>query len=139
MTRVALRPGLYDPGSDVPGLQGTRCDGCGRRFFPPLSIGCEVCGSEALVPEALATTGVVHSNARVHLHSGQDIQGPFTIVEVRLDDGPLVRGVLEGTQADAPDLVDRRVAAHWASVGADDAGNERVEPRFHLIDEETGT
>jgi uncharacterized OB-fold protein len=81
-------PGLYDVQADNPTLSGTRCSGCGRVYFPPLTIGCEACGATAeyLIPIPVEASGTVHSLPQVHVHRGQP-PAPFTIAEIRLDDG----------------------------------------------------
>jgi len=133
--KKAAHPGLYDPGDERPMLRGTRCDGCGTTFFPPLGIGCEVCGAtpERLVSVAIAATGVLHSVATVHLHMGSDVSAPFGVAEVQLDDGPLIRGML----AELLELgaIGRRVEARWGVVHTDGEGDEVVEPRFALAAE----
>jgi hypothetical protein len=75
----------------------------------------------------LAATGVVYSFATVHLHRGEPA-APFSIAEVHLDDGPLIRGMVS---AATPALrVGARVAATWAVTEVDDDGNDVVEPAF---------
>lgn len=124
---VAAHAGLYDATAPVPVLNGTRCGACEAVFFPPLDVGCAVCGSTQLVGTPLSAAGELHSYATVHLHRGRDIEAPFTIGEVVLDDGPVIRAVLIGN--DGYEIGDR-MAAEWVVVGADGAGSELVEPRF---------
>src|SRR4051794_6246176 len=109
--RAAAHPGLYDPADDQPALQGIRCDQCGTRFFPPFGIGCEVCGApaSALHPASLAAAGVLYSVATVHLHGGKDIEAPFTMAEIQLDDGPLIRATL--TDVVEPTVIGARAVA----------------------------
>jgi hypothetical protein len=127
--RIPAYPGLYDVQADTPTLSGNRCSECGRVYFPPLTIGCEACGATAehLIPIPVAASGTVYSLARVHLHRGQP-PVPFTIAEIRLDDGPLIRGTLGG-DADLVGIGDA-VSAMWAVVAARDGGDEVVEPAF---------
>jgi hypothetical protein len=98
-------------------------------YFPPLTIGCEACGATAeyLIPIPVGASGTVHSLAQVHVHRGQP-PAPFTIAEIRLDDGPLIRGTLGG-DADRIRIGDA-VRAIWAVVAAQDDGDEVVEPAF---------
>jgi len=42
----------------------------------------------------LAGRGRLHSYATVHLHMGKDIEAPFTIGLIVLDDGPAIRSTL---------------------------------------------
>jgi uncharacterized OB-fold protein len=60
------------------------------------TYGCERCGSHgnALRPEPLSTRGTLLASAVVHLHADKNRPAPFTIVEVALDDGPVVRSLL---------------------------------------------
>jgi hypothetical protein len=127
--RIPAYPGLYDVQADTPTLSGTRCSACGRVYFPPLTIGCEACGATAeyLIPIPVAASGTVHSLAQVHLHRGQP-PAPFTIAEIRLDDGPFIRGTLGG-DADRIRIGDA-VSAIWAVVSTQDDGDEVVEPAF---------
>lgn len=136
MNQVAAHPGLYEPEQAPPSLNGSRCLACGATFFPPLGIGCERCGSQDLSPVTLAAAGTVHATATVHRHAGKDIEAPFTVAEIVLDDGPLIRGLL--TEIIDADVIGRRVAGEWVTTGRDDDGNAVVEPRFRLADGEAG-
>ena len=142
--RVAAHKGLYDISADRPVLQGTRCASCNTTFFPVLSLGCEVCGSTQLDAIVLEATGVLHSVATVHLYQGHDIEAPFVaemvrqqvvapfaIGEIQLDAGPLIRATM--AEVVERDAIGARVAASWATLRADDDGNDVVEPRFGLV------
>ena len=129
--RVAAHKGLYDITGDRPVLQGTRCASCNTTFFPVLSLGCEVCGSTQLDAIVLEATGVLHSVATVHLYQGHDIEAPFAIGEIQLDAGPLIRATM--AEVVERDAIGARVAASWATLRADDEGNDVVEPRFGLV------
>jgi uncharacterized OB-fold protein len=127
--RVPAHPGLYEVEAEVPTLIGTRCSACGRVYFPPLPVGCEVCGAteDRLDTAALEARGVIYSLARVYVHQGAP-EAPFTIAEIQLDGGPLIRGMLS---ADAGELeIGQPVAAVWAATGTDASGDEIVEPAF---------
>jgi hypothetical protein len=98
-------------------------------YFPPLPIGCEVCGAteDRLGVTHLEARGVIYSLATVHLHNGAP-EAPFTIAEIQLDGGPLIRGTLS---ADAAELaIGQPVSAVWAVTKTDDSGDEIVEPAF---------
>ncbi len=128
--RTCLHPGLSDPASEPPVLLGTRCGACATVYFPPLGIGCEVCGAGAdqLVVTSIAAAGTLHSVATVHLHRSSDIAAPFAVGEIQLDAGPLVRAtLLELLDVDA---IGTRVTAQWTVVGTADDGSDLVEPRF---------
>lgn len=137
MPRMSAKPsaqhGLYDPSEETPSLNGSRCSTCDTSFFPPLSIGCERCGNPNLIPATLAARGKIHAAATVHLHAGKDIEAPFTVAEILLDDGPLIRGLL--TEVTEEDVIDARVAGEWVITGQDDEGNDTLEPRFRVLPE----
>jgi hypothetical protein len=127
--RTAAHPRLYDPSPDVPVLNGTQCTRCKRVYFPPIGVGCEICGAlaEDLLPTAIAVTGTIHALAEVHMHHG-DPETPFTIAEIALDAGPLIRAMVH---PESPPLsIGVRVTARWNAVGADDVGAPIVEPAF---------
>jgi uncharacterized protein len=129
--RTAANPRLYDPDSDVPALYGAECGHCGRVYFPPIGIGCEMCGAtgDALTPTVLATVGTVYALAEVHLHHGSP-PAPFTIAEIVLDAGPLVRAMVH---PDAAGLqVGSRVVGSWYVTEVSESGTETVEPAFAL-------
>ena len=91
-----------------------------------------MCGAHdsSLEPISLAATGVLHSVATVHLHQGHDIEAPFAIGEIQLDDGPLIRGtMLEPLKLES---IGQRVEAVWFTLRTEDDGHEVVEPRFDV-------
>ena len=87
-------PTLYKEAGGVPILFGSRCDTCGRASFPRQSFGCEACGGVALTPVEMAARGTLISFALVRKHMGADIEAPFALGEIRLDDGPVIRCTL---------------------------------------------
>ena len=135
--RRAAQPDLYDAQAGSPVLSGTECAQCGHVYFPPLAIGCEVCGAAEgrLRPTRLAASGTIHSLARVHRHYGRP-PAPFTVAEIRLDSGPLIRALLT-PGSDAARIGDT-VRAVWAAAGTDEDGTEIVEPAFTISDGATG-
>jgi uncharacterized OB-fold protein len=86
-------------------------------FFPPHDFGCEACGAipARVEPMALAGAGVLRSMAVVHRHGGSSIQAPFTVGEIALDAGPMVRAVLVG---DGPFAIGDRVRSTLWSAPA---------------------
>jgi uncharacterized OB-fold protein len=127
--RIPAHPGLYDVETESPTLSGTRCAECGRVYFPPLAIGCEACGAPAehLHSVPVTAAGTVHSLAQVHLHRGQP-QAPFTIAEIQLDDGPLIRATLGPAAGDLQ--IGDAVTAIWTVTSTHHNGDETVEPAF---------
>jgi hypothetical protein len=126
---VSAHPRLYDPEPHFPVLNGSRCALCQTVYCPPLGIGCEVCGAteDALEPAAIAAVGTVHSLAEVHVHHGKP-PAPFTIAEIQLDAGPLIRAMLTGDRG--PIGIGDTVSAIWTVTGRTDDGDDVVEPAF---------
>jgi hypothetical protein len=125
-----LKPALYraegsDTDPDHPALLGGACE-CGHVFFPPQTYGCERCGRMSLATRALSGAGKLLASARVHLHGGKTRAAPFTIVSVRLDDGPIVRTLLAGDDAVHPG--DRMVTMLVPVTNAE--GAELLDLRF---------
>ena len=79
-------------------LDASRCPDCGLLVVPPEPIGCERCGvpADRLRPEEVGSIGTVTAHAVVHEHARPEPPTPFVVVEVRLDDGPVVRSLLRG-------------------------------------------
>lgn len=106
-------------------VAAVHCTACDMTRYPAQTYGCEQCGAhgEALRQVDLAARGVISSWATVHAH--RTIPAPYTVVEVTLDDGPLVRGLLDpATRATAGTRVE--ATAHgpgdllvYAAEGAD--------------------
>jgi len=100
MTLPLRHPQLYaEQGAgdlpQAPALRGVRCR-CGHVAFPPQHQGCEVCGAhgEALEDVLLRGAGRLLASATVHRHGAEHPPVPFTVAELALDDGPVVRGLL---------------------------------------------
>ncbi|WP_025351387.1 OB-fold domain-containing protein [Nocardia nova] len=112
-------------------MSGVRCSSCERAYFPPIGLGCEVCGAGAdeLVSASLPAAGVVHAVADVHVAPQGAV--PFTVAEVLLDGGPLIRAVVHADSR-RPEIGDR-VAARWQVVERGDSQNEIVEPAFEVV------
>ncbi|MFM0055162.1 hypothetical protein PQR64_06025 [Paraburkholderia phytofirmans] len=99
-----LDPTLYsetgtDALPDAPALRAVRSPD-GHIGFPPQRYGCQVSGSsgDALQDVLLTGRGRLRAIATVHLHAQPVPAVPFTVVEVALDDGPVVRGLLSENQ-----------------------------------------
>lgn len=80
-------------------LHGIKCS-CGYVAFPAQAYGCERCGRFGinLQPMKLKGSGQLMASSKVHLHAAPYPVVPFTVVEVSLDDGPIVRGLLASNQ-----------------------------------------
>jgi uncharacterized protein len=126
-----LKPALYRAeGSgarpDRPALLGGAC-ACGYVFFPFQTYGCEKCGGLTLEPKVLSGAGELLASARVHLHPGKSREAPFTIGAIRLDDGPIVRTLIDEPVGDlAPGA---RMVTTLASA-MDAEGAPRLDLRF---------
>ncbi|HRK63421.1 MAG TPA: OB-fold domain-containing protein [Terricaulis sp.] len=117
-------PTLYVEGPDGPVLLAARCAACGRASFPRQSFGCEGCGAhgDAMAPVEIAARGALISFAIVRKHMGGDIETPFAIGEVRLNDGPVIRCTLADGLEEAALRTGQKVVgllAHNAKSSAD--------------------
>jgi uncharacterized OB-fold protein len=72
----------------------------GHITFPPQHYGCQVSGEtgDDLQDVLLTGRGRLAAIATVHIHPQPLPPVPFTVVEVELDDGPTVRGLLSARQ-----------------------------------------
>ena len=97
-------PTLYREGDPAPVLFATHCTACARVSFPRQAFGCEGCGAhgEAMAPVEIQARGTLLSFAAVRKHMGADIAAPFTIGEIRLDDGPVIRCTLDDGSHETP-------------------------------------
>uniref|UniRef100_UPI003F49105D Zn-ribbon domain-containing OB-fold protein n=1 Tax=Cupriavidus yeoncheonensis TaxID=1462994 RepID=UPI003F49105D len=91
-----------------PFFKGVRCPACQEVAFPPQHYGCECCGNSELADIELAAQGVVLGSSQVHIHAQPERAVPFTVAEVRLDAGPVVRALLD-VEHEAGDWYGRRV------------------------------
>lgn len=89
-------------------LNIARCGDCGGFIHPPREI-CRHCLSENVAPFAVAGTGVVDSYTVNHQPWAKDMEVPFVIARVKLDDAPdvyLTTNIV-GCPVDAVDIDDR--------------------------------
>ena len=84
----------------APALRAVRSKG-GQISFPPQHYGCQLTGDtgDDLTDVLLTGRGRLNALATVHMHAKPVPQTPFTVVEVALDDGPIVRGILAASQS----------------------------------------
>lgn len=68
-------------------LNIVRCGDCGQFTHPPREI-CRHCQSENVGPHAVSGTGVVDTYTVNHQKWAPDMEVPFVIARVRLDDAP---------------------------------------------------
>lgn len=99
--------------ADTCELEASRCPRCGLLAVPPEPIGCERCGLAVagLARTAIGSSGAVIGHAVVHEHARPEPPTPFVVVEVRLDDGPVVRSLLRGAGPGEVSIGDRVAGA----------------------------
>jgi uncharacterized OB-fold protein len=127
-----LKPALFAVASrpeHFPVLKGGRCQ-CGYLFFPMQAYGCEQCGrhGRALAPFDLAGRGTLLTEAVVHLHADKDRPAPFTVVKIKLDDGPIVLSLL--SRDSAPVAPGTKMVTALEEVGRTAEGEPIVDLRF---------
>jgi uncharacterized protein len=127
-----MKPALYRAAGtpetpDRPALLGGMC-GAGHVFFPLQHYGCERCGSLDLEPRALSGVGRLLASARVHLHAGKSREAPFTIGSIQLEDGPIVRTLIEASEG-ATLAAGTRMATTLVAV-VDANGRQCLDLRF---------
>jgi uncharacterized OB-fold protein len=114
-------PGLYDPHGE-PALRGDRCTRCATPFFPASRWGCECCGApaDALEPASLDAVGLLLTFATVRLGDA-----PYTIGEILLDAGPVIRASMLPADGEGLDF-GARVRGRLVGAGQDHSGTELV-------------
>ena len=77
-------------------LAGMACARCGHLAFPAQHYGCEKCGAtgDDLKSKALGARGPLLAFATVNLHYGKDIDAPYIVGSIELEDGPTIRCTL---------------------------------------------
>lgn len=91
---------LFVEGDGPPRLRGQKCRMCGRVAFPPNPYGCEKCGApgDMLEDHALAGTGRIVAFATTAHANRPDLEVPYTVASIALDDGPVIRSLMsDGT------------------------------------------
>lgn len=78
-------------------LRGTTCTKCSFSWFPAISYGCERCGAHGsdLQARDLKASGTIYSLTEAPDYKG----GHFTLVQVILDEGPDISGILHPDSA----------------------------------------
>lgn len=86
----------------------TRCGDCSQFTHPPREI-CRHCQSENVAPHAVAGTGTIDTYTVNYQAWAKDMEVPFVIARVTLDDAPgvyLTTNIV-GCPVDAVDIDDR--------------------------------
>lgn len=99
-------------------LVGCECKNCKTSYFPPRLV-CRNCGRKTnMVEKKFNGTGSVHSFTKIYVPPEDFIdEAPYTVVIVKLDDGPLVEGHLVDNEksvkiGDKVKTVFRKMYAH---------------------------
>ncbi|MGG7102439.1 Zn-ribbon domain-containing OB-fold protein [Rhodococcus sp. 24CO] len=129
MTNNSAEPLLYsvDEGG-TPTLAGVR-DSSGFISYPPQAAGSLLNGDHGtqLHTVPLSGRGRIHATATVRFHTSPDIDTPFTVASIVLDEGPLVRGILD--VVDSGRIGESVVATTTAIRRGDE---DLYELRFHV-------
>ena len=82
---------------DLGALVGSRCDSCDTVVWPGRAF-CHRCGEPAMRATAFATTGSLLTHTTVWVPR-PGLRTPYTLGQVKLDDGPLIFGHVQGVTA----------------------------------------
>lgn len=75
-------------------LVGEVCPHCNVKIFPPRDI-CPECGGEAKTAYTFSGKGEVYSFTRMsNAPAGFEVQAPYTVALIKLDEGPIVTAQL---------------------------------------------
>ena len=81
-------------------LVGEVCNHCEHKIFPPRDI-CPNCGQEARDLYTFSGKGEVYSFTTIYeAPTGYDVNAPYTVALVRLDEGPMVTAQLTDLNAE---------------------------------------
>ena len=116
-------------------LLGLECKSCGAITVPPKMV-CRKCTSSELEIVQLKGTGDIKTFTTVNVAAeGREAEVPYTIVMVKLDEGPWIMGNLSGINpAEANmELVGKRVKmTHEVFAGDKYSAGESARPLFTL-------
>ena len=116
-------------------LLGLECKSCGAITVPPKMV-CRKCTSSELEIVQLKGTGDIKTFTTVNVASeGREAEVPYTIVMVKLDEGPWIMGNLSGINpAEANmELVGKKVKmTHEVFAGDKYSAGESARPLFTL-------
>jgi uncharacterized OB-fold protein len=87
-------------------LAGRTCKRCKLLTIPGEPFACERCGAlrEEHVDTECDSAGRIRAIAVVHRHARKEPPTPFTIVEVELDAGPVIRAQLAGSHLESASI-----------------------------------
>lgn len=92
-------------------LSGRTCGKCKLLTIPGEPFSCERCGAprEEHTDTECDSAGAIRAIAVVHRHAREEPPTPFTVVEVELDAGPVIRTQLVGTHLESASIGSRVV------------------------------
>ena len=80
-------------------LVGEVCPHCDAKIFPPRDV-CPECKSEAKEPFAFSGKGEIYSYTTIYeAPSGYDVNAPYTVALVKLNEGPMITAQLTDMDA----------------------------------------
>ena len=105
------------PGGAV--IHARHCAKCGNDSFPPQEYGCTTCGAhgDALSTREIPAVGTLVAAAVVHNHATFPV--PFTMAELKLDSGHVIRALLAGDGA-------AKHGARYRGIGLEIGGGQRL-------------
>ncbi|MCA9830102.1 MAG: hypothetical protein KC495_06505 [Dehalococcoidia bacterium] len=105
------------PGGAV--IHARHCARCGTIVFPPQEYGCTTCGAhgDVLTAADIPAHGTLVAAVVVHTHATFPV--PFTMAELKLDSGHVIRALLTGEG-------EPRHAARYRGIGLEIGGGQRL-------------
>ncbi|MBU2631011.1 MAG: Zn-ribbon domain-containing OB-fold protein, partial [Proteobacteria bacterium] len=117
-------------------LLGLRCAGCSTITCPP-KMTCQACAKTDLSVVEMSGTGKIVTFTTTYVAPmGREVEAPYVIVMVELDEGPWIAGNLSGIDPVEADmrLIDRRVRlGHKVFPGDRYSSGEAARPLFSLL------
>jgi len=109
-------------------LIGTKCEKCGELYFPPRVL-CKKCG-EKTVKFKFSGRGEIISYTTVHSPPA-GFQKPYSLAIIRLEEGPIVLGMLTGTN---PPKIGAKVIPAFRKISEDGkSGVIRYGIKFEVV------
>lgn len=119
-------------------LLGLKCQDCGAITVPPKMV-CRQCTSSNMEIVELKGNGKIQTFTTVNVASeGREAECPYTIVLVKLDEGPWLMGNLIGidpAKATMAALINKKVKMEKVGVFSGDkySAGEGARPLFSLV------
>jgi hypothetical protein len=115
-------------------LAGSHCDTCGLDFFPTRKI-CPLCRRKGKLSEKqFKGTGEVYSYTTVFAPpTGFHLRAPYVLALVKLDEGPMVLGMVEDTKPENVNIGSKVEKIYRKWVDEDEGGLIHYGFAFKLI------